>query len=207
MNPIKYIHDMITGKGLESFKRYYASYRGIVVDNKDPQSKGRIKIKCPAVYKKEIFNDWVYPKGVMSGKGWGFYAIPQVGDLVWISFENGDSSFPIWEYGHWADGQVPEKAKRSEPTNFMFQSPGGQRIEFDDQAKKVIVTDASGNVIEMSQQGFQFKKGPVTAAMLFTELFTLFETTLVLTPIIGPQPFLNLPAYTALKAKFQQFFY
>lgn len=206
MNPLVYIHKMITGSGIESFKRYYASYRGFVVDNNDPQKKGRIKIKCPAVYKKEIPEKWVFPKGIMSGNGWGFYAIPQIGDMVWISFENGDPSFPIWEYGHWLDGQVPTKADDPK-TKFMFCTPGNQTIEFDDKKKKVIVTDASGNSIEISDKGFQLKKGAVTASLLFEELFTLFESTTVITPLIGPQPFVNIAAYSALKAKFKQFFY
>jgi hypothetical protein len=43
----------------------------------------------------------------------GFYAIPPIGANVWIEFEGGDPSYPIWSGGFWEtakDNSVPPVA-------------------------------------------------------------------------------------------------
>lgn len=37
----------------------------------------------------------------------GFYTIPPIGALVWIEFEGGDPTYPIWSGCFWNTGQVP----------------------------------------------------------------------------------------------------
>lgn len=192
--------------GLEWFNRYYGNYRGLVVDNKDPSFLGRITLTCSAVYGDEIYDDWVFPKGIPSGKNWGLFAIPQPGDLVWVSFENGDSQYPIWEYGHWAQNEVPEKAKRSDVSNYMFQSPAGQRIEFDDKNGEVLITNKDGNFIRITKDGFHVERSGVDARKLFDQLFTLFSQTNTATNL-GPQPFINIAEYELLKKDFQKLFF
>lgn len=199
--------ELFKSRGLSSHGRFYSIYRGIVVDNADPEFRARLKIKCPAVFKNETFDGWAFPRGMAAGKKWGFYAIPSVGDQIWVSFEEGDPSFPIWEYGTWTDAHpVPETAKIKTQDNFVFQTPKGQRIEFNDSTDKITITDKTGNVLELSSRGFSMKKGSVTAASLFEELFDLFASTTTAT-IIGPQPFINVALYSLLKTKFQNFFY
>lgn len=206
MNLQQFLMDTFKMVGMEYFKRYYSSYRGIVVKNDDPEYLGRITLKCPFVYGNETFDEWVFPKGIPSGKNWGLYAIPNEGDMVWVSFENGDSRKPLWEYGHWAQNQAPEKSKNLENKNYLFQSPAGQRIEFDDKNEKTIITDKSGNVIEISKDGFQIKKGDTTLKTLMDELFQCFSDTKTATTT-GPQPFINIAQYEILKQKFDNFLY
>lgn len=192
--------------GLEWFSRYYACYRGSVVNNQDPQFLGRITLKCPAVFGKEIYDDWVFPKGMAAGKNWGFFAIPQPGDLVWVSFENGNPQYPIWEYGHWAQGETPTVAQRSDVSNYVFQSPAGQRIEFDDKNACVIITNKAGNFIKMTADGFHIEKSGTDMRSLLDELFNTFAATTTATAL-GPQPFINLPDYELLKVKFQKLYF
>ena len=47
--------------GLEHFGAYYGIYRAQVSDNKDPESRGRIKLFCPDVGQKTPLNIWVDP--------------------------------------------------------------------------------------------------------------------------------------------------
>lgn len=71
-------------------RRFYGVYRAIVVDNNDPLSKHRLKLRIPQVFNDEVV-DWA----------WGSFPdsstyIPNVGEGVWAAFEGGDPSFPLW---------------------------------------------------------------------------------------------------------------
>lgn len=82
---------------------YYGKYRGRIVDNNDPEKRGRIKVECPTVLGTQISN-WALP----CLPPYIFY-IPQIGSLVWVEFEEGKIDSPIWS-GHfytvegWANG-------------------------------------------------------------------------------------------------------
>lgn len=143
--------------GFEYYGKYYASYKGFVSDNEDPEFVGRLKIKVPQVYGEEVPDYWALPKGMYCGVGVGFFAVPNVNDPVWISFENGDPRFPIWEYGWFGRGDVPEAAKNNgnKPTNQVIQTISGHRIELDDKKDNEVIriTDKFGNIIEMNSNG------------------------------------------------------
>ena len=42
----------------------------------------------------------------------GFAFLPEVGAGVWIEFEGGDVSYPIWVGCYWRDGEVPSRRRR-----------------------------------------------------------------------------------------------
>src|SRR5215510_10895257 len=86
--------------------RYYGKYRGQVTDNNDPTGRGRIEVLVPAVMGNEPV--WALPCVPYAGKDVGFYAIPKVDAGVWVEFEAGDPSHPIWVGCYWGDGQAPK---------------------------------------------------------------------------------------------------
>lgn len=67
--------------------RFYGTYRGAVFDNKDPLGKNRLRLQIPQVLFKEV-TQWCW--------GQGASALPAVGTGVWVTFEGGDPSFPVW---------------------------------------------------------------------------------------------------------------
>jgi phage baseplate assembly protein gpV len=90
----------ISREGLEDvFRRYYSFYEGIVADNEDPLFLGRLKIACPLVYGDQILEKWIRPKGMCYGKNKGMYFLPDKGDTIWVEFQKGDPSYPVWSYG------------------------------------------------------------------------------------------------------------
>lgn len=191
--------------GLEFFGRYYGYYRGKVYDNADPQSQGRLRIICPTVYPENDSPDyWAYPLGLPSGKNYGFYTMPSIGDPVWIMFEGGDPRHPIWTHGWWPSNSSPETARRKSPTNHVFQSPKGQRIEFDDEKELAIITTKSGFKVVVNKKGVFIGKGDDNFNKFLTDTFTTFSNTKVAT-LMGPQPFINIAEYEALKAKIENF--
>lgn len=138
--------------GLEWFGRYYSTYRGFVIDNEDPECLGRLKVAVPQVYGKNNYNYWAWPVGMFAGKDIGFYAIPNVGDMIWVRFEVGDMDFPIWEYGHWnRNFTVPGKVKSYKQK--VFQTTSGMRMMFDDDKKVIQLWKKDKRVVEINDDG------------------------------------------------------
>src|SRR5712692_10467104 len=80
--------------------RYYGKYRGLVIDNSDPQNLGRIRAKVPRLV-GETELGWAlpaFPYGGLSEQG--LFLVPDVGAGVWIEFEEGHLSYPVWT-GTW----------------------------------------------------------------------------------------------------------
>lgn len=132
----------IKENGLEyETDRYYGIYRGFVHSNEDPENLGRLIVSCPSVYGEEIHEYWALPKGIYAGSGVGSFWIPSKGDFIWVSFEGGDVSFPIWEYGWWGENQVPTGAKTSVK---VLQTTSGHRFEINDDTGEIIVKTKDG---------------------------------------------------------------
>ena len=87
--------------------RYYGKYRGTVDGNADDTGRGRLKVRVKGIVDDPI---WAMPCVPYAGKGVGMVALPEPGTGVWVEFEGGDPSFPIWTGFFWGDGEAPEKA-------------------------------------------------------------------------------------------------
>lgn len=72
--------------------KFYGVYRAIVADTSDPQKQKRIKVQVPQVL-FDTESGWAWPIGPTSGTS---VSTPAVGDGVFIVFEGGDPSFPLW---------------------------------------------------------------------------------------------------------------
>jgi hypothetical protein len=125
--------------------RYYGKYRGLVVDNLDPTQTGRIKAMVPEVL-GEVPSGWALPCQPFAGTGAGLYAVPQPGAGVWIEFEAGDASRPIWSGGWWAAGEVPmdERQTPSQPARKILRTELGLIVSLDDQQQTITISDAVG---------------------------------------------------------------
>lgn len=85
---------------------FYGKFRGIVTDNKDPLSLGRVRARVVDVLGHHDCG-WALPSVPYAGDGVGLFLIAPVGAWVWIEFEHGDPEYPIWSGCFWAAGQVP----------------------------------------------------------------------------------------------------
>jgi len=74
--------------------RFCGIYRGVVMDNADPQSRMRLLVQVPAVLDTQ--NNWALPCIPI-----GATVVPTIGKGVWILFENGDPDHPVW-MGTWS---------------------------------------------------------------------------------------------------------
>lgn len=134
-------------QGLEGdLDRFYGKYRGLVKDNRDPMSIGRIQATVPEVL-GDVTSGWALPCAPYAGEGVGLYAIPAVGAGVWIEFEAGDPSRPIWSGAWWGTGDVPkdEQSSASEPGRKILRTDQGLLVSLDDDAQTVTLSDSGGS--------------------------------------------------------------
>ena len=106
---------------MEDFKKFEGNKRGLVVDTKDPRDIGRIKILVYGVYPDDTPHDclpWAIPALGMyhsggenmdsmhsadgsptgynqTGTG-GEFTVPDVGNHVWVFFDNGHHMHPVY---------------------------------------------------------------------------------------------------------------
>ena len=126
---------------------YFGKYRGTVTDNDDPTKRGRVKIRVPAVLGD--LEVWAMPCLPYAGKNVGVYMIPESGAAVWVEFEAGDPSFPIWTGGFWADDELPknEQDEQATPSLRIIRSEKGLMVALDDDAEVITISDSNGNNI------------------------------------------------------------
>ena len=135
--------------------RFFGKYRGIVQDNEDPTGRGRLEVLVPAVMGEEPV--WAMPCVPYAGDNMGSYMIPENGTGVWVEFEAGDPSYPIWVGCFWADDQAPrnERGSQATPPLKIIRTRQGLMVTLDDDQQVITMTDKDGNnfVTIQVQQG------------------------------------------------------
>lgn len=142
------MNEQLTEQLLEWVRnRYFSKYRGTVTDNQDPTNRGRVKVRVPAVLGD--LQTWAMPCLPYAGNNVGMFAVPEVGAGVWVEFEGGDPTFPIYSGGFWADNEPPKTETNSPPAPSLkiIRSQQGLLISFDDQGQVLTLSDQNGSNI------------------------------------------------------------
>jgi hypothetical protein len=69
----------------------FGPYRATVVDNRDPNNQARLRLRIPRAFATGV-TGWV-PVRQTAGLP---AVVPNIGAGVWVEFEGGDPSFPVW---------------------------------------------------------------------------------------------------------------
>lgn len=141
--------------------RFFGKYRGIVQSNQDPTQRGRLEVLVPAVMDQEPV--WAMPCVPYGGNNMGIYTMPEPGTGVWVEFEAGDPSYPIWVGCFWGDDEVPQNNRNvaATPPVKMIRTQQGLIVTLDDQQQMISLSDKNGNnLINIEvQQGKVIVKG------------------------------------------------
>jgi hypothetical protein len=140
--PIEF-DELQVGMGQEPADRFYGKYRGTVINTADPLQQGRVQAMVPAVL-GEIPSGWASPCVPYAGPLSGFFSIPPVGASVWIEFEAGDPSMPIWAGGWWPSGMIPVEPAGgpAQPmTTRIWRTETGLTVMLDDLAQTITLSD------------------------------------------------------------------
>jgi uncharacterized protein involved in type VI secretion and phage assembly len=135
---------------------YYGKYRGVVTDPNDPEKMGRIKAQVPSIYGDEQDSPWCMPVAVFAGDSHGLLLLPKKGDGVWIEFEAGNISHPLWTGCWWAKGELPDPQGVNQ---HVLTSPKGLQIVLDDDASKLQLLHPGGAEITLEDSRITIKLG------------------------------------------------
>ncbi|WP_346294324.1 VgrG-related protein [Sphaerothrix gracilis] len=148
---------------------------GIVTDNKDPQSWGRVRVKFPSLT-EEHASYWARVVGAGAGPNRGFDCLPEINDEVLVAFENGDIHRPYVIGGVWngkdkpkeaaddtiQDGKVRlrtlttrtghqlqfvEEDKGSSKAGIYLDTSGGHKAHFNDSEKRIEIKSNGGHQV------------------------------------------------------------
>ncbi len=168
------LNEIVSGT---SSDRFYGKYRGKVSDTEDPLKLGRLKAIVPEVLGEEA-TGWAVPCVPYAGDNMGFYSIPEADTGVWIEFEAGDVSRPIWSGCWWSDGQLPknEQGAAASPPLKIWRTKAGLLLAFDDDAQTITVSDQNGtNLLTIDAQGGQLKLLAATKVIVEAPQIELVE--------------------------------
>lgn len=150
---------MTDGEG----SRFYGKFRAVVSRNDDPAELGRVRARVRAFRDEECA--WALPALPFAGPGVGLYLIPPVGAWVWIEYERGDRSSPIWTGCFWSDTPVPDpgRLRGARPGIRMLRTKAAT-VTVDDTNGSLVVETADGR-ISVTSQAVEVTNGTATVRL------------------------------------------
>jgi len=144
--------------------RFYGKYRAVVVDNSDPENRGRLRLRIPSVLGADVVSGWALPCLPYGGMpDQGFFFIPEVDATVWVEFEAGNLDYPVWVGTFWGKpggaSDVPKPADdQSPPTRKIIRTVKGSSIEIEDKDDEEVLIiqyndGQNKNTVTMNKDG------------------------------------------------------
>jgi len=127
-------------------RSFFGKYRGLVKNVDDPLKIGRVTATVPEVFGEEEC-PWALPAVPFAGKKHGLVLLPEVDDGVWIEFEAGDISRPIWTGCWWASDELDDVSKTK--TRALVTTKG-HKLVLDDDANEIRLLHSGGAEIKMT---------------------------------------------------------
>ncbi|QKW08712.1 baseplate assembly protein [Streptomyces sp. NA04227] len=164
--------------------RFLGKFRGRVVDNNDPLRIGRLTVSVPDVLGDEA-STWALPCLPFTGPQSGQFVVPAVGAGVWVEFEQGDPSFPVWT-GAWygsadelpLDAQKELQAGATKPV--VIQTPGKHKIVMSDTPGGGIHLEAAtGAWLDIDEKGVTIGNGAGAVITLIGNQVNINEGRLI----------------------------
>src|SRR5829696_7052207 len=158
--------------------RWYGVLPALVIDIKDPDNQGRVKVTLPwsVDAKGARYEAWARLATLQAGNNRGSWFIPDVDDEVLVAFEHGDPRRPYVLGALWnGRDRAPEsmdgagrnfkKVLRSRngvkvtfddqdgQEKLVLETPGGQKVTLQDGPGAVEVIDSNGNSVKLGTSG------------------------------------------------------
>jgi len=125
----------------------YGVHHAVVTDNKDPDGLNRVKVRLPWLDGGDTDNSfWAQFMSPMEGNKFGWYALPDIDDVVVVMFMAGDMTQPVVMGGIWSTADKSPEPNEDGKNNFRgYRSRTGHRMILDDSGKtKVVFADKTG---------------------------------------------------------------
>ena len=158
--------------------RFYGAYPALVLDVRDPDNQGKIKVGLPWSPDPggSSYQVWARISTLMAGNNQGSWFIPDVNVEVLVIFMGGDPRHPVVIGALWNGQDTPPQSMDSAGSNnikklrsrngvaitlddtpgsesLTLQTPGGQTIAMQDGPGSIMIQDSNGNSIQMNSSG------------------------------------------------------
>jgi uncharacterized protein involved in type VI secretion and phage assembly len=152
---------------------FYGKYRGIVAEV--DATTCRIKATVPAVL-DDAQTGWCMPCVPYAGLQRGIAFLPEAGSGVWIEFEGGDVSYPVWTGCYWRDGEAPEGIG---PNVKVIVTAAGLKLILNDDEVNITISDPNGNMVTLNEAGITLSKAEVQQIVIGDANVTINDGALV----------------------------
>jgi len=158
--------------------RWYGVYPALVSDIRDPDGRGRVKVKFPWISDSAggAYEVWARLATLMAGPNRGTWFVPDPNDEVLVAFEFGDPRRPYVVGALWNGVDSPPESMDGAGRNFkkvirsrngvkvtlddtdgqeqfVCETPGGQKVTLKDGPGTVTIEDSNGNSIKLETAG------------------------------------------------------
>lgn len=171
--------------------KFYGTYRGTVINNVDPEMRGRLLVMVPGVM-GPLPTSWAEactPLAGPTGPPMGVYMVPVIGAGVWVQFEDGDADKPIWigcRFGMASD--VPTLALAGIPAdpNIAIQTLLQHTLMLSDMPPTpvtggIILKSTTGAMIVVNDSGIYIQNGKGASIFMVGPTVTINQGAMVIT--------------------------
>lgn len=169
---------------MSNSQKFYGKYRGTVVNNIDPEQKGRIQALVPDVSNIAL-TSWAMPCLPVGGIQMGMFTVPPIGAGVWVEFEQGDPDYPIWVGSYWGSAmEVPALAKTVPPglAGITLQTTLQNGIVINDMpgpSGGIMIKSTAGAMIIVNDTGIYIQNGQGASIIMTGPTVTINQGALV----------------------------
>jgi phage protein D/phage baseplate assembly protein gpV len=122
---------------------------GRVTGVDDPEGLGRVRVSLPAFGETET--DWLEVLTPGAGPAKGVVSLPDVGDRVLVVLVGADPAQAVVLGGLYGSERPPETGVvGGRIRRYTFVTPGGQRVQLDDEAERVRVENSRDGALELT---------------------------------------------------------
>lgn len=178
---------------------WFGVYPALVVDNQDPDSQGRVKVRLPwSPDGSQGYETWARLATTMAGADRGTWFVPDPQDEVLIAFGGGNPDQPYVVGALWNGQDSPPQSMDSDNNvktitsrsniritlddtsgseTLTLSTPGGQKLTMTDGGSSITLEDSNGNSLKMAPDG-------VTLTSAINLTINTGVTTKVSSPIV-----------------------
>jgi uncharacterized protein involved in type VI secretion and phage assembly len=158
--------------------RFYGAYPALVLDVRDPDNEGKVKVALPWSPDPggSAYQVWARVATMMAGNNQGSWFIPDTNVEVLVIFLGGDPRHPVVIGALWNGQDAPPQSMDSAGSNnikkirsrngvtitlddtqgaesLTLETPGGQKIAMQDGPGSILIQDSNGNSIQLGTSG------------------------------------------------------
>jgi uncharacterized protein involved in type VI secretion and phage assembly len=187
--------------------RLYGAYPAQVIDIKDPDGQGRVRVKLPWSPDSAdgSYQVWARLSVLMAGNNRGTWFIPDPNDEVLLIFEGGDPRRPYVVGMLWNGKDAPPESMDGSGNNFKktirsrngvvitiddtdgsesvtLKTPAGQTVTLSDGSTSIELQDSNGNDVKLNSSGVTVNSSS-TVTVIATDVEVQAPSVNVKTPL------------------------